>query len=117
MPTTIKAVDNFTNESVQFKLVGRTKQEVHVRPCQRGLFEYTVPVCEDAEAFARGHVEILVAIPARTYSIWEAGDRLRFSRDGKWSADAEPLPGESQSEGDRFLVIGGTGNCLVKRVK
>lgn len=119
MTTTIKAVDNFTNESVQFRVVGakHSGQEVHVRPCQRGLFSCAVPVCEDEAAFARSHIELHVAIPAKTYSIWEAGGRLRFSQDGRWSAEAKPLPGESHSEGERSLIVGGTGNCLVKRVK
>src|SRR6266404_5974490 len=98
MTTTIKAIDNFTNESVKLKVVGGGRQEVHVRPYERGLFEYSVPVCEDAAAFAAHHLDLLVAIPLKTYSIWESEGRIHFSTDGVWSAVAKPLPGDSQAD-------------------
>jgi hypothetical protein len=115
--TTIKALDNFTNESVKLRVVGGTQQEVHVRPYERGLFECIVPVCNDAADFSEHRLDLLVAIPAKTYSIWESDGRIRFSTDGAWTAEARPLPGESQAEGERALVVGGTGGCSLKRAK
>lgn len=113
MPTIIRMVDNFMSESVVLK----TDSEHHkVDPHDRARISIPVPVCETAEAFRRQTLELQIPAKRESIRLWEASGHVRFSRDGQWKEDAEPVPRLSEPGGGRGIIVGAMGGFWLKRV-
>ncbi len=113
MTTTIRIVDNFMSDSV---LLDVDTQSVRVEPHGRVRVDVPIPVCEDADAFKRQRLELRILLKNERVRIWESAGRVRFSLDGQWRADAEPVPKLCETEGGRGIVVGAMGGFWFKRV-
>jgi hypothetical protein len=69
-----------------------------------------IPWCVNQQDFANHHKIILVPTsnrPTVTFSVWQHGDYVRYSRDGLFDADGELVPGNCTVGGDRSVDIVG----------
>jgi hypothetical protein len=74
-----------------------------------------IPWCTDSGGFAKHHIQIDMG-DGRHFSIWQANlggsDHVRLSTDNSWHNPGDLVPGSSQVDGDRTLVIDDQGISL-----
>jgi hypothetical protein len=113
MTTTIRVVDNFMSETLLLQCSG---QGYKIEPHDRAWMSEHVPVCESEEEFRRHPFELRILAKGETIHLWEAGGQVRFSRDGQWHRDGEPVARLSEAGGGRGIVVGAMGGFWLKRV-
>lgn len=50
------------------------------------------------------------------YWIWQSGDEVRYSTDGQWHYDGEPVPGHPWVDGNRNLIVHPDGSLELQVV-
>jgi len=113
MTTTIRLLDNFMSDSVYLETEHGT---VKAEPHDRARLDVPVPLCETDASFGRQRLELRISLKNERIRVWEAGGQVRYSRDGRWSADAPSVPRLAEAGGGRGIVVGAMGGFWFKRV-
>lgn len=116
--TAIKQLENDTDQHIILHNV-EDQKSVKCKPHSNVSCDMWIPWCDYQKSFERGHhMKVLWSfplvspknyIPPQPFAwIWQQGDFVRFSTDGKWKFNGDPIPGTSKKGGDRALMVSPT---------
>jgi hypothetical protein len=116
--TAIREFKNSLKSPIELYRV-RTRELVKVGANASVSCNVWIPWCDTQRQFDAGEHIVLrtPAVWAKTYFIWaqpfiwiwQQGDYVRYSRDGKFHFNGERVPGDSRVDGDRALELSADG--------
>jgi hypothetical protein len=115
--TAIKKIVNNTDRHVFIQCLenpGKGGNSASVRPGQSATCNMWIPWCIGSDQWKHHHIWLswmiyINGVPAslstKFYWIWQNGDFVRASTDGKWKSAYAQIPGECGVNGDRIVIV------------
>lgn len=102
--TAIKTIINKTNELVEISKREDPNDSVSVLPNSSMQEDIWLPWVVNEEDFNKKAMEIRYTDSNKVFYVWQHGDKVRYSKTG-WEDPGKAIPGDSQVDGDRTLIL------------
>ncbi len=102
--TAIKTIINKTSELVEISKREDSNDSVSVLPNSSIQEEIWLPWVVNEDDFNKKVLEIKYTDSNKVIYVWQNGDKVRYSKAG-WESPGKAIPGDSQVDGDRTLII------------
>lgn len=102
--TAIKTFVNETNELIEVTKRENKNDSVTLLPNSSAKQDMWIPWVETQAEFDKKVIEIRYTASNKTVYVWQNGDKVRYSNSG-FENPGKAIPGDSQVNGDRILLI------------
>jgi len=117
--TTIVGIENRSSGSIDVVSQENPGSGVRVQIGQTVPARINIPWCTSQGDFEGGHYIRMDGPPGGFYYLWQSNenwqDRVRFADKPWWKPGATPVPGVSEVNGERILVINADRTITLRR--